>query len=60
MTSLTDRATLAGREVGLPAGATRAAMLAAAGTLVTRIIDREGEFAVTARSGLLICRSPRR
>jgi SAM-dependent methyltransferase len=52
--------TRAGREGRLPPGVTWAATLAAAGTLVTRIIDREGEFAVTSRSGLLICRSPRR
>jgi len=48
------------REERLPAGVSWDAMLAAAGDLVTRIVDREGEFAVTARSGLLICRSRRR
>jgi len=51
------RATRADR---LPAGVTWDAMLAAASDLVTSVVDREGDFAVTARSGILICRSPRR
>jgi SAM-dependent methyltransferase len=52
--------TRASREDRLPAGVSWDAMLAAARDLVARIMDREGEFAVTGRSGLLICRSPRR
>jgi SAM-dependent methyltransferase len=52
--------TRASREGRLPSGVSWDAMLAAAGALVTRIIDREREFGVTARSGLLICRRPRR
>jgi ubiquinone/menaquinone biosynthesis C-methylase UbiE len=52
--------TRASREGRLPAGVTWAAMLAAAEDLVTRVVDREGEFAVTGRSGIFICRSPRR
>jgi len=52
--------TRAGREGRLPAGVSWAAMLAAAKDLVTRVVDRDGEFAVTGRSGMLICRSPRR
>ncbi len=52
--------TRAGREDRLPPGVTWEAMLAAAEDLVTRIVGRDGEFAVTARSGLFICRGPRR
>jgi SAM-dependent methyltransferase len=52
--------TEASREGLLPAGVSWAAMLAAAGNLVTRVVDRDGEFAVTGRSGMFICRSPRR
>jgi SAM-dependent methyltransferase len=52
--------TRASREGRLPAGVSWAAMLAAARDLVTTVVDRDGEFAVTGRSGIFICRSPRR
>ena len=52
--------TRASREDRLPGGVSWDAMLATARDLVTRIVAREGHFAVTARSGILICRSPRR
>jgi SAM-dependent methyltransferase len=51
--------TRASREGRLPAGVSWDAMLAAARDLVTSVVDREGHFAVTGRSGILICRSPR-
>jgi len=52
--------TRASREGLLPPGVGWDAMLSAAEDLVTRLIERDGEFGVTARSGLLICRRPRR
>jgi len=51
--------TRASREGRLPAQVSWEAMLAAANDLVTRVVLREGDFAVTARSGILICRGPR-
>jgi SAM-dependent methyltransferase len=50
--------TRASREGLLPPGVSWDAMLSAAQDLVTGVIERDGEFGVTARSGLLICRRP--
>jgi SAM-dependent methyltransferase len=43
----------------LPAGVSWEAVMDAAGALAGQIIDRDGFFAVDARSGFIVCRGPR-